>query len=100
MKSFKELKEVAKPTGKLKDACWSGYTAVGTKMKGGRKVPNCVPVKEDTGEAVETHTLSRKAQIVKDAAKGKSKKAKENAKDEASDKFQKDPELSSDIQKT
>ena len=34
------------PTGKLKDACWSGYTAVGMKMKNGRKVPNCVPVKE------------------------------------------------------
>ena len=35
------------PTGKLKDACWTGYTAVGMKMKNGRKVPNCVPVKED-----------------------------------------------------
>jgi len=29
--------------GKLKDACWSGYEAVGMKKKGGRKVPNCVP---------------------------------------------------------
>jgi hypothetical protein len=35
--------EVKKPTGELKDACWKGYTAVGMKMKGGRKVPNCVP---------------------------------------------------------
>jgi hypothetical protein len=44
MKSFKEyLEEVKKPTGKLKDACWKGYTAVGTKQKGGRTVPNCVP---------------------------------------------------------
>ena len=42
--------------------------------------------------------LSRKAQIVKDIVKGK--KAKQDAQDEASDKFQKDPELSSDIQKT
>lgn len=33
-------------TGGLKDACWSGYTAVGMKMKNGRKVPNCVPVKK------------------------------------------------------
>jgi len=40
-------------------------------------------------------TLSRKAQIVKDAAK-----SKKVDKEEASDKFQKDPELSSDIQKT
>lgn len=48
MKTFKELmSEVKKPTGKLKSACWTGYTAVGTKQKDGRTVPNCVPVKED-----------------------------------------------------
>jgi hypothetical protein len=41
-----ELDEVKEPTGDLKDACWKGYTAVGMKMKNGRKVPNCVPVKE------------------------------------------------------
>jgi hypothetical protein len=40
-KSF--LEEVAKPTGQLKKACWKGYTAVGTKQKNGRTVPNCVP---------------------------------------------------------
>jgi hypothetical protein len=46
-----EIEETKEPTGKLKNACWSGYTAVGMKMKGGRKVPNCVPVKEqDTAE--------------------------------------------------
>lgn len=28
------------------EACWKGYTAKGTKLKGGRKVPNCVPVQE------------------------------------------------------
>ena len=100
MKSFKQLREeVKKSTGPLKKACWKGYTAVGMKDKGGRKVPNCVPVKEDTGEAIESHTtLSRKAQIVKDAAKGK--KDRQNAKDEASDKFQSEPELSSAIHKT
>lgn len=44
MKSFKQfVTEVKKPTGDLKKACWTGYTAVGMKMKGGRKVPNCVP---------------------------------------------------------
>lgn len=36
MKSFKEFTE----------ACWSGYHAVGTKRKGSRRVPNCVPVNE------------------------------------------------------
>jgi len=29
--------------GKLKDACWSGYKAVGFKKKNGKRVPNCVP---------------------------------------------------------
>jgi hypothetical protein len=42
-----ELDEVAKASGDLKDACWKGYTAVGMKMKDGKKVPNCVPVKEE-----------------------------------------------------
>ena len=27
----------------LKDACWDGYEAYGTKVKNGRTVPNCVP---------------------------------------------------------
>jgi hypothetical protein len=44
MKSFKQyLEEIKKPTGELKKACWKGYTAVGTKEKNGRTVPNCVP---------------------------------------------------------
>ena len=44
---FPVKEEVAKPTGDLKKACWKGYTAVGMKMKNGRKVPNCVPVSEE-----------------------------------------------------
>ena len=28
-----------------KDPCWTGYTQVGMKKKGGRQVPNCVPSK-------------------------------------------------------
>jgi hypothetical protein len=31
---------------KKKGPCWKGYKAIGMKMKGGRKVPNCVPVSE------------------------------------------------------
>ena len=47
-----DLAEVVKtPTGGLKDACWSGYTAVGMKMKGGRQVPNCVPKSEAANPA-------------------------------------------------
>jgi len=30
----------------LKEACWKGYDQYGMKMKNGKKVPNCVPVKE------------------------------------------------------
>lgn len=33
MKTFKEIRE----------ACWTGYKQVGTKKKGNRQVPNCVP---------------------------------------------------------
>lgn len=29
------------------DPCWKGYEMVGKKKKGGRTVPNCVPVKKD-----------------------------------------------------
>lgn len=44
---IEDLDEVAKASGDLKDACWKGYTAVGMKMKNGKKVPNCVPIKEE-----------------------------------------------------
>ena len=30
--------------------CWKGYRRMGTKMKGGKRVDNCVKVKEDEGE--------------------------------------------------
>ncbi len=29
-----------------KNPCWKGYKQVGTKMKNGKEVPNCVPIKE------------------------------------------------------
>jgi hypothetical protein len=40
------LKEAKKMKGK--DPCWKGYEMVGTKKKGGKEVPNCVPVTEAT----------------------------------------------------
>ena len=30
---------------KKADPCWDGYEQVGTKKKGGKTVPNCVPEK-------------------------------------------------------
>jgi hypothetical protein len=47
--SANEQGYVEKTTGDLKDACWDGYTAVGMKKKGGRMVPNCVPIKKRKG---------------------------------------------------
>lgn len=40
------LKQARKNVGVSK--CWPGKVAKGTKMKGGREVPNCVPANEDT----------------------------------------------------
>lgn len=36
-------------TMKGKDPCWKGYQMVGTKKKGGRTVPNCVPEQVQEG---------------------------------------------------
>ena len=33
--------------GIVNEACWEGYKQVGGKMKNGRMVPNCVPIKEN-----------------------------------------------------
>ena len=44
----------------LKKACWSGYEAIGMKKKGGKKVPNCVPVNEDERLAGEGEDEYRK----------------------------------------
>ena len=35
----------------LDEACWPGYEAIGTKMKNGREVPNCVPVQNSKFES-------------------------------------------------
>jgi hypothetical protein len=35
--------------GTKSEACWDGYEAKGMKKKGTKMVPNCVPVKEETG---------------------------------------------------
>lgn len=34
-------------------SCWKGYIARGTKKKGDRMVPNCVPLEEDAGQEKE-----------------------------------------------
>ena len=37
--------------GQLDEKCWDGYKQVGSKMKSGKKVPNCVPVSEANSPA-------------------------------------------------
>lgn len=38
------------------DECWEGYRQQGTKMKGGRQVPNCVPVNEEQLDEISLKT--------------------------------------------
>jgi len=35
----------------LNEDCWEGYKSVGSKMKNGKRVPNCVPIKEAANSA-------------------------------------------------
>jgi hypothetical protein len=37
--------------GQLDEKCWDGYKQVGSKMKNGKKVPNCVPTNEASSPA-------------------------------------------------
>jgi hypothetical protein len=48
---LKELISEAKKKMKGEDPCWKGYEMVGTKKKGGKEVPNCVPKNEDIEES-------------------------------------------------
>lgn len=39
---------------KMGNPCWKGYKAIGTKMKNGREVPNCVPIQKEDMEPVKS----------------------------------------------
>ncbi len=45
-KDYVNLAEAKKKITAKEDPCWKGYKMVGTKKKGGREVPNCVPGKK------------------------------------------------------
>lgn len=38
------------PMQESADPCWDGFEMAGTKMKGGKSVPNCIPSKESASE--------------------------------------------------
>ena len=64
-----------------KDPCWKGYEMIGMKKKGGKPVPNCVPIKEEEFNAGKSLKDIRDA----DAAKNPSGPAamRNKAEDEA-----------------
>jgi hypothetical protein len=50
-KSYESDNEDEDKWDNMEKACWSGYEQQGMKDKGGRKVPNCVPIKKSADEA-------------------------------------------------
>ena len=44
------LDGVASEYHRTDESCWKGYKQIGMKKKGKRKVPNCVPLKEDQSD--------------------------------------------------
>lgn len=77
MKSFKSFLEED-----MAGACWKGYQAIGMKKKNGKKVPNCVPVKEEeiSDELEEAKYQGREVPLNK-PMKGDVKKSKVFVKD-------------------
>ena len=57
------------------DPCTSGYEQYGMKMKNGRKVPNCVPIKKEKAEAEHYKVCSSCTTQAKCAEMGKCMKA-------------------------
>ena len=44
--TYETLDEAEKQKGVDGKVCWKGYKRMGTKMKGGKRVDNCVPIKK------------------------------------------------------
>lgn len=61
----------------LNEKCWDGYKAVGSKIKNGKRVPNCVPINE-TNESIEVIDESKNCPT--DPAKWAASKAAAKAK--------------------
>jgi hypothetical protein len=73
-----QLEEAKKKTLKNSNPCWKGYHPVGTKKKGGRTVPNCVP-KESMDEAANAAQQAAIAISMKKAGKKPKQKVSEFA---------------------
>lgn len=55
---------------KEKSPCWKGYEAVGMKTKNGKKVPNCVPIKENEEYSSNNYMFWQNLQTIKEAVDG------------------------------
>ena len=55
---------------KGKSPCWKGYEAVGMKTKNGKKVPNCVPIKENEEYSSNNYMFWQNLQTIKEAVDG------------------------------
>ena len=79
-KSIKEItandgKTFAQMRAEIDEACWDSHKQVGTKMKGGKQVPNCVPKNEDSSYP------SKDAKIKGENPADKGKKEQETGED-------------------
>ncbi len=81
-----QLEEAKEKTLKNSNPCWKGYKPVGTKKKGGRTVPNCVPKEslEEYGDTAKGQKMLTKVQkravdrMIKADDKRDAKNAKKN----------------------
>lgn len=64
-----KVSEAGKMKGGAKDPCWSGYKMVGTKKKGSKEVPNCVPESANLKEGNARHRISRLKMMIDDRRK-------------------------------
>lgn len=65
----RKLREIIREAlDEARGPCWKGYEMVGRKKKGGKMVPNCVPVSE-TDEVLEEDDLEEADRIDKDKMK-------------------------------
>ena len=65
----------------LQEACWPGYQQVGTKMKNGKAVPNCVPANEKIEVAQDPDIDDRKGSQPATFQKGIKSKSTKAARD-------------------
>jgi len=47
------------PSKSKSDPCWEGYEKIEMKMKNGKLVPNCVPIKKDKKKSDKTKKASK-----------------------------------------